>query len=55
LFRDLPETFAAPNRTRVSLNEASRNKTARDRLFMRWRQALNIARVLSVEELSLFL
>jgi hypothetical protein len=39
----------------VSPNEVSRNKTARDRLFRRWRQAMNIARVLSVEELSLFL
>ena len=39
----------------VSLNEASRNKTARDRLFMRWRQAMNIARVLSVKGFSLFL
>ena len=33
----------------------ARNKTARDHLFMPWRQAMNIARVLSVEELSLFL
>ena len=37
-----------------SLNEASRNNAARlDHLFIRWRQAMNIARVLSVEGLLL--
>ena len=40
--------------TRVSLNKAPRNKAARpDYLFIRWRQAMNISRVLSVEELLL--
>jgi len=46
LFTDLPETFAAPNRTRLSLNKASRNKAARlDQLSFRGRQTMNIIRV----------
>jgi hypothetical protein len=40
--------------TRVSLNKAPRNKAARfDHLFIRWRKAMNIAGVLSVEEFLL--
>ena len=40
--------------TRISLNKTPRNKATRlDHLFIRWRQAMNIARVLSVEELLL--
>src|SRR4029453_5065869 len=40
--------------TRVPLNKTPPNKAARlDHLFIRWRQAMNIARVLSVEELLL--